>query len=495
MSARHPLCTATLARHGARVALPRYDRFALAPGVLHLSVGSFHRAHQAVFFDDLAGLGHTDWGLVGVGLRRPRMREALEPQDGLFTVVERGAEGDAARVVGVITDYLFAPEQGEAVLAALADPRLRLVTLTVTGGGYKVGPHGLDPHDPEVLADLATPQRPTSAIGHLVEGLARRRAAGLPPFTVLSCDNVPENGALARSAVIGLAELVDPALAAWIAEHGAFPSSMVDRITPRTRPEDREWVAERFGVVDRWPVITEPFSQWIVEDSFSAGRPPLNEVGVQYVDDVAPYALMKTRLLNASHCVLGHLGSLAGLERTHEAVAEPVLRGAIERLMAEEVAPGLLPVPGVDLDEYQASVLERLANPVLGDRLARLCRNGSHKMPVHVLASLRDARACGRPHALLTLAVAGWIRYARGTDEAGRPVALDDPEAERLQRLALAGGTDPGPFVRGSGLFGALASDRAWLGELESALILLQRRGVRGALADTLGRPALAVAA
>lgn len=495
MSARRELCTATLARHGARVAVPRYDRAALVPGVLHLSVGSFHRAHQAVFFDDLAARGHTEWGLVGVGLRRPRMREALEPQDGLFTVVERGAAGDAARVVGVITDYLFAPEQGEAVLRALADPRLRLVTLTVTGGGYKVGADGLDRSDPEIREDLALPHAPTSAIGHLVEGLARRRAAGLPPFTVLSCDNVPENGVLARTAVVGLAAMRDPALAAWIDEHGAFPSSMVDRITPRTRPEDRDWVAERFGVIDRWPVITEPFSQWIVEDRFSAGRPPLDEVGVQFVDDVAPYALMKTRLLNASHCVLGHLGSLAGLERTHEAVAEPVLRTAIERLMADEVAPGLPAVPGVDLDEYQASVLERLANPVLGDRLARLCRNGSDKMPVHVLSSLREARGCGRPHALLTLAVAGWLRYLQGTDEAGRPHELDDPRAARLQRLARAGGTDPGPFVRGSGLFGSLAADGEWVAELGDALELLEERGVRGALADTLGHPSVAAVA
>jgi mannitol-1-phosphate/altronate dehydrogenase len=481
-----PLSAATLRRLAARIDVPAYDRAALAPGVLHLSVGSFHRAHQAVFFDDLAARGHTDWGLVGVGLRRAHMREALEPQDGLFTVVERGAEGDRARIVGVITRYLHAPEQRDDVLDALADPRLRLVTLTVTGSGYGIGPDGLDVDDPDVRADLAAPARPTSAIGLLVAGLARRRAAGLPPFTVLSCDNLPANGPLARAAVVGLASRFDPELADWIDAHGAFPSSMVDRITPRTSLEDRDWVAARFGVKDNWPVVTEPFSQWIVEDDFSAGRPPLEEVGVQFVDDVTPYALMKTRLLNASHCVLGHLGALAGFERTHEAIAEPVLHEAIDRLMADEVTPLLPAVPGIDLAAYRATVLERLANPVLGDRLARLRRNGSDKMPVHVLSSLQTARAQGRPHALLTLAVAGWCSCLRGVDEDGRPLELEDPHAVALQRLARRGGTDPRLLLRESGLFGALATDATWTAELTAALELLERAGVRGALEETL---------
>lgn len=495
MNGARPLRDSTLAHHAARVRVPAYPRAALAPGVLHLSVGSFHRAHQAVFFDDLAARGHREWGLVGVGLRRTHMREALEPQDGLFTVVERSAAGDRARVVGVITRYLLAPEQGPAVLDALADPRLHVVTLTVTAGGYGIGPSGLDRDDPGIRADLVAPHAPVSAPGLLVEGLARRRAAGLPPFTVLSCDNVAENGRLARAAVVGLAAARDPALADWIDAAGAFPSSMVDRITPRTSAEDPAWVARRFGVLDRWPVVTEPFSQWIVEDRFASARPPLDEVGVRFVADVAPYALMKTRLLNASHCVLGHLGALAGLARTDEAVGEPLLRAAVARLMAEEVAPLLPPVPGIDLAAYRASVLERLANPVLGDRLARLCRNASDKMPLHVLPSLIAARALRRPHALLTLGVAGWCTVLRGADEAGRPLPLDDPRAAQLRRLALAGGTDPRALVRGSGLFGALAEDPAWIAELEDALRLLRRAGVRGALAATLAEaPAEAAA-
>ncbi|MCW3010361.1 MAG: Mannitol dehydrogenase domain protein [Solirubrobacterales bacterium] len=492
MIAPLPLTSATLARHALRVDVPSYDRGALAPGVLHLSVGSFHRAHQAVFFDDLAMRGHTDWGIVGVGLRRPHMREALDPQDGLFTVVERGAVGDHARVVGVITRYLLAPGDSADVLDALADPRLRLVTLTVTGSGYKLAGGAIDLDDPEVRTDLETPGAPGSAIGFLVEGLARRRAAGLPPFTVLSCDNLPGNGALARAAVVGLAAQRDVALAQWIDEHGAFPSSMVDRITPRTSRADQAWVARAFGVADRWPVITEPFSQWIVEDDFCNGRPPLDEVGVEFVADVAPHALMKTRLLNASHCVLGTLGVLAGFTTTDEAIAEPLLAETILRFMAEEVAPLLPPVPGFDLELYRASVLERLANPVLHDQLERLCRNGSDKFPTHVLSSLASARAAGRPHELLTLAVAGWVRYLRGTDEAGRLLELDDPQAAELHRLAVLGGADPGPLLRGSGLFGALADDAAWVAELTDALARLERCGVLGALTEILDDVSLA---
>ncbi len=440
-----PLNTGTLGLHAGRLAVPAYDRSALAPGVVHISVGSFHRAHQAVFFDDLAARGHEDWGIVGVGLRRSHMREALEPQDGLYTVVERGARGDSARVVGVITQYLFAPEETAAVLDALAAPELRLVTLTVTGAGY-----GTEP-----------------AIELLVAGLARRRAAGLPPFTVLSCDNLPENGKLARASVVGLARRGDSALADWIDAEGAFPSSMVDRITPKTSPEDRAWIAAEFGVDDRWPVVTEPFSQWIVEDDFCAGRPPLEEVGVRFVDDVAPYALMKTRLLNASHCALGHLGALAGHEFAHEAMADPALGAALVALM-DEVSPLLPPVPGVDLPVYRASVLERLGNPVLADRLARLRRNGSDKVPTHVLSSLRIARAQGRPHAALTLAVAAWV-------EALRRFEVEDPREAELR--ALAG--DPRAFVTRSGLFGALADDADWVAELEE--VVAELRGLASA--------------
>ena len=486
MISPRPLNEQTLAHHSARVAVPTYDRSALTPSVVHISVGSFHRSHQAVYFDDVAQRGlSTDWGLVGVGLHRREMQQVLAAQDGLYTVVARGRDADEARIVGVITRYLFAPERGDGVLDALADERTRLTTLTITGGGYKVDPAtgAFAADDPQVRADLADPGRPGSAIGYLVEALDRRRRAGRPPFTVLSCDNMPGNGAVARTAVVAFARMRDETLARWIDENVTFPSSMVDRITPKTTVEDREMVERQFGVRDRWPVVTEPFSQWIVEDEFANGRPPLDEVGVQFVADVRPYALMKTRLLNASHSALGYLGSLGGYRRTAEAMADPAYGGFVARMMNEEIAPLLPPVPGIDLAGYQAALLDRFGNPATGDRLSRLCRNGSAKVPGHVLSSIREARATSRPHALLTLAVAGWCLYLRGVDEHGRIVVLDDPAAGRLQALALAGGSDPRPLLADRATFGSLGADAGFAEAVERDLADLATDGARAVVA------------
>ncbi len=464
--------------------VPSYDRTALVPSVVHMSVGHFHRAHQAMYFDDLARRGHRDWGLVGVGLRRREMQDALAAQDGLYTVVERGADGDRARVVGVIRGYHFAPDAPEAVVERLAHEQTRLVTFTVTGAAYHVdfATGTFDADHPEVVADLADPSRPISALGFLVEGLDRRRRAGLPPFTILSCDNLPSNGAVTRTAVVGFARLRDEKLAEWIESEVAFPSSMVDRITPVTTDADRERVAREFGIDDRWPVMTEPFSQWVIEDEFCNGRPPLEEAGVQFVPDVRPYALIKTRLLNASHSALGYLGVLAGLERADEAMADPAFRSYVTRTMADEVSPLLPAVVGLDLTDYQRTVVERLANPTMGDQLPRLCRNGSAKMPCHVLPSIVERRARGLEHPLLTLAVAGWCRYLRGVDELGREIAIDDPLAERLRLLAERGGSDPRPLLRERSLFGPLSDDEGFAAELATALETLDRWGAAAAV-------------
>lgn len=491
------LANETLAHHAARVAVPTYDRTALKPAVVHISVGSFHRSHQAVYFDDLAEQGITsDWGVTGVGLRRPQMREVLAAQHGLYTVVARAAAGDDARVVGAITRYLFAPREDGSVVDALADPQTRLVTLTITGGAYCVDAATglLDTEHPDVQGDLATPSRPTSAIGHLVEALDRRRRAGGEPFTVLSCDNVPGNGRMTRAALVGLAALRDERLAAWIEERVACPDSMVDRITAKTTVADRELVEREFGIADRWPVITEPFSQWVIEDAFCNGRPPLEEVGVRFVGDVKPYALLKTRLLNASHCALGHLGALAGHRRTDEAMDDPVFGAYVLRLMREDVAPLLPSIPGLDLPGYRHTLLERLRNPKIGDELTRLRRNGSSKVPTHVLSSIADARRLGLPHPLLTLAAAGWCRQLHGVDDSGGRLPVDDPLADTLQPLALAGGTDPRPLLAFGPVFGELGEDARFAAELEEALVAIERRGARGAVAACLraGRPVAA---
>ena len=479
----HPLNAGTLRRHAERLHVPTYDRSALTPAVVHLSVGGFSRSHQLVYFDELAETGDTGWGVVGVGLHSPTMRDALAPQDMLYTVVERDAGLERARVIGAMVEYVYAPDDPERVLSVLTDPRTRLVTMTITDAAYRVDRRtGEYRPDAEARRDLATPHQPRSVFGYLVEALARRRTAGLPAFTVLSCDNVPANGAVTRAAVVGHARLLDEVLARWITDSAAFPSSMVDRITPVTSPAERAAVAERFGVDDRWPVITEPFSQWFIEDSFSSGRPPLDGVGVRFVPDVAPYALMKTRLLNAGHSALGHLGVLAGYRRIDELMADDLFRAFAARLMAEEVAPLLPQPPGVDLGEYQQVLLGRFANPAIADGLDRLCRRGSTKIPGNLLPSLRLALAAGRPTGLLTLAVAGWFRYLRGTDLDGRPLQLEDARAGTLTALARAGGTDPRPLLAERSLFGDLADDAGFVAALAADLEQLDRDGVAATL-------------
>ncbi|HEX2073243.1 MAG TPA: mannitol dehydrogenase family protein [Geodermatophilus sp.] len=481
-----PLSQKTLGQHDARLTVPTYDRSALTPAVVHFSVGGFHRAHQLTYFDEIAERRISDgWGVVGVGLRHRYLQEALAPQDYLYTVVERSPDGERARVVGVMTDYLFAPDSPSAVLDRLTDERTRMVTLTITDAGYRLDPQTgeFDAAEPDIRHDLSRPGQPSTAFGYIVEALDRRRRTGLPPFTVVSCDNMHRNGDAARAAVVGFARRRDEVLARWIADRVAFPSSMVDRITPQTTPEERAAVAQRYGVDDRWPVITEPFSQWIIEDTFCNGRPPLDQVGVRFVPDVADYELMKTRLLNASHSALGYLGSLAGHTRIDELMGDPVFSDYVALLMDAEVTP-LLPEPeGIDLAEYKRTLLQRFANPAIGDRLQRLCRRGSTKMPHHVLPSLRQALAEGRPHALLTLAVAGWFRYLQGTDPWGRSLPVEDARGAELQALARAGGTDPRPLLGDRAVFGDLGQDPCFVAALQRALVRLERDGVRPTVA------------
>jgi fructuronate reductase/mannitol 2-dehydrogenase len=490
-----PLSDATLGSHQADLSVPTYDRAALTPAVVHLSVGGFHRAHQLLYFDEVAERGiSSDWGVVGVGLRSRQMKEALAPQDHLYTVVARSPDGERARVVGVMVDYHFAPDDPDAVLDLLADARTRMVSMTITDSGYRVDPHtgAFDADDVDVRHDLWEPARPRTVFGFLAEALDRRRRSGRPPFTVVSCDNMRRNGDVARSALIGFARMRDGDrggdLARWIEQHVTFPSSMVDRITPHTTPEERIAVAQRYGVDDRWPVITEPFSQWVIEDRFCNGRPPLDLVGVRFVPDVEGYELVKTRLLNASHSAVGYLGSLAGHRSIDQVMTEPLLARYVTRLMDDEVAPLLTAPEGVDLDSYKRTLLRRFANPAIADQLSRLCRRGSAKMPHHVLPSLQQARDEGRPHALLTLAVAGWLLHLRGVGPVPGRVEVDDPRGEVLQALARRGGPDPRPLLTERAIFGALSDDAGFAADLEQAMARLERTGVRATLRAALAQ-------
>jgi mannitol-1-phosphate/altronate dehydrogenase len=469
---------------GAKV--PNYDRSAIAPSTVHFGVGGFHRAHQGVYLDELARRGVSrEWGVIGVGLRSAGGREELRSQDWLYSVLERSPRGDAARVVGIMRDYLFAPRQRAAVLDALARPQTKLVTVTVTGEGY-----GLD-EDGELgaapLRDLAEPARPDSLLGYLVEGLRRRRDRGIAPFTVLSCDNLPRNGATARAAAVAFARMRDERLADWIEANVAFPSSVVDRITPEATAEHRLLLERRFGLADRWPTVSEDFSQWIVEDDFCNARPPLEEVGARFVADVTPYELSKKRLLNGTHCALGYLGYLCGYERIDAAMADPLLRDYAESLMDEEVGPLLPDMLGLDLDDYKRTLLARFANPRIADPLMRLAGRGSTKMPAYLLPSLREAIDLCRPHRRLTLAVAAWFRFLRGVDFAGAPIEVKDRMRDTLQPLARRAGNDPRPLLAVRSVFGDLGEDEAFVAALGEAMRDLDERGPIGALESCLG--------
>src|SRR5579859_4192480 len=353
-----PLRQAILSSLPTQVARPTYAREHLRSAIVHFGVGGFHRAHQALYLDEIAERRISSaWAEHGIGLLPGdrRMADALIPQDCLYTVVERSAEQDRARVIGALGGYTFAPDNPRAVLERLADPQTRIVSLTITEGGYLVDDMtGLfDASSPAIQQDVDR-AAPTTVFGYIVAGLERRRAAGLGPFTVLSCDNLQGNGSVARTAVVSFARLGDESLAQWIDANVAFPNAMVDRITPQTTDADRAMVAQTFGIADAWPVVTEPFKQWVIEDHFSYGRPPLEDVGVQIVGDVHPYETMKLRLLNASHQAMAYLGYLAGFRYAHEVMADRDFVTLLTRFMDEEVTPLLPAVPGIDLGEYKA---------------------------------------------------------------------------------------------------------------------------------------------
>jgi fructuronate reductase len=418
-------------------------RPAPAVGIVHLGLGAFFRAFGALYVAEAVAASGGDWGIVGVSLRSPRIRDALVPQGGAYTLVELAPEGETAQVVEIVSDVLVAPEEPEAVLAAMADPAVRIVTLTVTEKGYCHSPATgrLDLAHPDIVHDLAAPL-PRSAPGFLVRALERRRDAGHRPFTVLTCDNLPSNGKLVRGIVLDLARAVDPALADWIEGEGRFPSTMVDRIVPATTAADIARVERITGRHDAAPVLHEPFRQWVVEDDFVDGaRPDLGAVGVELVADVTVFEHMKLRMLNGTHSSLAYLGYLAGHETIADTVADTVFAAYLRRLWGREIIPGVEAPPGVDLAAYADALLARYRNPAIRHRTWQIAMDGSQKLPQRLLGTMADAFDAGRAVPGLALAVAGWMRYVGGTDEKGQPIDVRDPMADRLR--ALAGEPDP----------------------------------------------------
>jgi mannitol 2-dehydrogenase len=481
------LSLANLASLPEAVARPRYAREALRAGILHIGVGNFHRAHQAVYLDDLfnAGKDH-DWAIIGAGVRQgdAAMRRALEQQDWLTTVVELEPGANRARISGSMIDFVPVNEDGRAIVDALDDQAIRIVSLTVTEGGYCIDPAtgAFNPDHPEIRYDASHMDAPRGVFGVLLAALKRRRDQGLPAFTIMSCDNIPHNGRVTMDAVAGLADLIDPALAAYVRGSVAFPNSMVDRITPATTDRERAILEERFGVKDNWPVFCEPFRQWVLEDHFPTGRPALEEVGVTFTPHVAAFELMKLRILNGGHAAIAYPAGLLGIHFVHDAMADPLVRGFLDKLETEEIIPHVPPVPGVDLADYYRLIARRFSNPDVGDTIPRLAQDGSNRQPKFILPSTRARLEAGADVPGLALESALWCRYCAATTDAGSVFELNDPNAGRLTPAALAAKDDPGAFLALRDIFGDLADAPQFRSRFAAALNSLWRDGTRTTL-------------
>ncbi len=482
------LNAATVVSLSQDVAVPAYDREQMSTGIVHFGVGGFHRAHEAMYVDRLLNAGGAKtWGICGVGVLPgdKRMKDALEGQDCLYTLVIKHPDGALEpRVIGSIVEYLFAPDDPDAVIEKMAVPSTRIVSLTVTEGGYNVHPvtGQFNEHDAGVAHDLEPDAVPTTVFGLVTEALARRRDRGLAPFTVMSCDNIAGNGDLARAMFSAFARLRDPELGEWVEHNVPFPNSMVDRITPVTSEQDRTVLAERFGVEDAWPVVCEPFTQWVLEEAFAAGRPPLQDAGVQLVDDVEPYELMKLRLLNASHQALCYLGYLSGYRYAHEVCQDPLFSSFLLAYMDREATPTLSPVPGVDLSNYKHTLIERFANPEVRDTLARLCAESSDRIPKWLLPVVRAQLASGGEIQRAALVVAAWARYAEGVDEQGEAIQVVDRLRDELMAAAGRQRQDLPAFIANRELFGDLIDDERFVAAYTSSLRSLHDRGARATL-------------
>ncbi|NTJ65912.1 mannitol dehydrogenase family protein [Agrobacterium rhizogenes] len=419
------LSSATLSKLPANVALPKYDRTTVTPGIVHLGVGAFHRAHQAVFTHDCLNAGETEWGIIAASLRSGDTQQALQPQDNLYCLSLRDGEGEQLRIIGALVKTIVAPEDPAALLHALTDPAIRIVTLTVTEKGYtaNLAERTLLRDHADVVHDLANPARPRSVLGFLAEAISRRRDVGVAPFTLLSCDNLPSNGRTLLRVLTEFASLRSPDLGAFIASNVSSPSSMVDRIVPATTDEDRARIAAELGVEDAWPVMAEPFFQWVIEDRFATGRPQWQHSGVEFVEDVVPFEHMKLRMLNGSHTAIAAIGQIAGLETVSKAFGHPTVRNFIQRYWAQ-VSPTL--DPAVDGKSYSDRLTSRFDNPSLRHRTLQIASDASQKVPQRILEPLRELIAAHRPHEALVYAVAAWIRSCADTNETGQPLTVND---------------------------------------------------------------------
>ncbi|KAL4805403.1 mannitol 2-dehydrogenase [Aspergillus unguis] len=473
-----------------QVKVPSYQRNgAVKEGIVHIGVGGFHRAHLAVYIDQLMQKhGVTDYAIAGVGLTPfdSKMRDILRSQDHLYTVIERSAKGSFANIIGSINSFLFAPDDREAVVAKMAHPDTRIVSLTITESGYyyNENTHELQSEHPDIQFDLdpANEKQPRTTFGFLYAAMARRFQSGLKPFTVMSCDNMQKNGAITRHMLVSFAKLRNPEIAAWINDKGHFPNAMVDRITPQTAPADIASLKDNFGIEDDWPVVTEPFMDWVIEDHFCNGRPPFEKVGVKVVKDlkaVEEFEKHKLRLLNGSHSAIGYAGQLAGYKYVHEVLENPTYRKFLVQMMQQEVKPLLPEIPGVDIDAYCETLIERFSNPTIMDQLPRICLNASGKIPQFIMPSIAEAIWVTGPFKRLCFVAAAWFRYIHGVDDKGGKFEVEDPMREELQAKAKAGGLDPMELLSIKNLFGDdLRGDKRFVETISQAMKEIAEDGV-----------------
>jgi mannitol 2-dehydrogenase len=466
----------------SNVARPQYSRTALSAGILHFGPGNFHKAHQAVYLDRLMNKGvDHDWGIVGASVMPgdAKLREITLSQDLLSTVVTQSATVSEAQVIAPMIDYLPVGD-GEAILSLMADPAIRIVSLTVTEGGYFVNAATgkFDKEHPAIQTDVVGFDNPQTVFGLIVKGLEQRRAAGQIPFTVMSCDNLPHNGHAARDAVVGFAELIDDSLATWISENSSFPNGMVDRITPATGDFERDQVQTLFGVNDQAPVFCEDYIQWVLEDNFVAGRPSFEQAGVEIVPDVASYETMKIRILNGGHAVLAYPAALMGIEFAHEALQNELICSFLETIELNEIIPVVPDVPGINLNDYYQSVVSRFSNPAIADTISRLCFDGSNRQPKFIATTISDRLDARASIDGLALASAFWCRYCEGIDEAGNEIPPNDPAWDHLHATAIASRTDPLEWLSMTNVYGDLGQNEQFQKSFSDSLAGVREKGV-----------------
>lgn len=471
----------------AEVKLPAYSKADLSPGIVHIGVGNFHRAHQAMYMHELFNKGEArDWAILGAGTKSydAVMRDKLKPQEYLTTVVELDANGLTAQVCGSMIDFIANDEA--TLIKTLCESHIKIVSLTITEGGYfmddKTG--GFNKVHPEIQKDIANFDAPTTVFGIIIKALEYRRSHNIPPFTVMSCDNIPHNGNVTKRAVIQMAQEIDAQLAKWIEENVSFPNSMVDCITPATSDSERERLLTLFGIQDNAPVFCEPFRQWVLEDNFVNGRPALEKVGVEFVDDVAPFELMKLRILNGGHASIAYPAALMGIRYVHDVMANDLIGNYLKKLVKSEIIPSLPAVPGVDFNDYFALIESRFANPEVRDTVPRLCQDASNRLPKFIMPIIQANLDSGRDCEGLALVVALWCRLcAEGADTVSG-IALNDPQAERLIEQALLAKENPSIFLQMNDIFGDLGQNDIFTKHFSIWLRMLWERDT----ADTLNQ-------